>query len=114
MKDERLYLIHIREGIERIEEYTSAGKTAFFAEKIIQDAVARNFEVIGEAAKRLSPPFRDKLPKVPWRRLAGLRDVLIHQYDSVELIEVWNIVERDLPDVKEQIAAILTDLGLAE
>ena len=114
MKDERLYLIHIRECIERIEEYTSAGKTAFFAEKIIQDAVARNFEVIGEAAKRLSPTFQDKTPEVPWRRLAGLRDVLIHQYDSVEMIEVWNIVERDLPDVKERIAAILTDLGLAE
>ena len=110
MKDERLYLSNIQECIERIEEYTKGGKEEFMATKIIQDAVIRNFEIIGEATKRLSPELRSKYSDVPWQQIAGLRDVLIHDYLKVNLNSVWQIIEQNLSDLKRQVTAILENL----
>jgi uncharacterized protein with HEPN domain len=106
-KDDRLYLTHISERIARIEEYTHAGREAFFASPMQQDAVVRNFEIIGEATKRISEGLKQRYPQIPWRRVAGFRDVLIHQYMGVDLNEVWQIVEHDLPPFKAQIDALL-------
>ena len=110
MKDERLYLSNIQECIERIEEYTKGGKEEFMATKIIQDAVIRNFEIIGEATKRLSPELRSKYSDVPWQQIAGLRDVLIHDYLKVNLNLVWQIIEQNLSDLKRQVKAIIENL----
>jgi uncharacterized protein with HEPN domain len=96
MKDERLYLSNIKECIERIEEYTKGGKEEFMQNKMIQDAVIRNFEIIGEATKRLSPELRSQYSDVPWQQMAGLRDVLIHDYLKVNLNLVWQIIEQNL------------------
>jgi len=75
-----------------------------------QDAVIRNLEVIGEAANQVPQDFRDRHPELPWRRIAGFRDVLIHAYDRVRLDEVWSIIEKDLPDLKRKIEAMLQEL----
>jgi uncharacterized protein with HEPN domain len=107
MKDERLYLSNIKECIERIEEYTKGGKEEFMQTKMIQDAVIRNFEIIGEATKRLSPELRSKYSDVPWQQMAGLRDVLIHDYLKVNLNLVWQIIEQNLSNLKRQVTAIL-------
>lgn len=107
MKDERLYLSNIQECIERIEEYTKGGKEEFMQTKMIQDAVIRNFEIIGEATKRLSPELRSKYSDVPWQQMAGLRDVLIHDYLKVNLNLVWQIIEQNLSDLKRQVAATI-------
>ena len=107
MKDERLYLSNIQECIERIEEYTKGGKEEFMATKMIQDAVIRNFEIIGEATKRLSPELRSQYSDVPWQQMAGLRDVLIHDYLKVNLNLVWQIIEQNLSNLKRQVTAIL-------
>ena len=107
MKDERLYLSNIQECIERIEEYTKGGKEEFMQTKMIQDAVIRNFEIIGEATKRLSPELRSKYSDVPWQQMAGLRDVLIHDYLKVNLNLVWQIIEQNLSNLKRQVTAIL-------
>ena len=80
-KDPRVYLAQILERIDRINEYTSDGEKAFFADGRTQDAVIRNFEVIGEAAKRIPEEYRRKHEAIPWRELASFRDILIHQYE---------------------------------
>ena len=110
MKDERLYLSNIKECIERIEEYTKGGKEEFMQNKMIQDAVIRNFEIIGEATKRLSPELRSQYSDVPWQQMAGLRDVLIHDYLKVNLNLVWQIIEQNLSNLKRQVTAILQNL----
>lgn len=109
MKDDKLYLIHISESIQRIESYIQDGKAAFIRSRMMQDAVVRNFEVIGEAAKQISERLRQTHPKIPWKRITGLRDVLIHDYIGVDFEEVWRIIEQDLPDFKTEIESILRD-----
>lgn len=107
MKTDKLYVVNIVESIQRIEQYTKEGKETFLASMMIQDAVIRNFEIIGEAVKHLSTQFKETYPDVPWRRISGLRDVLIHDYMGVDTEEIWNIVERDLLSLKQQIESIL-------
>lgn len=107
MKDPRVYLAHILECIERIESYVAKGKDSFFAEPLIQDAVIRNFEVIGEAAKRIPDTYRLANPGIPWRSLSALRDVLIRQYEGVSLPEVWQVIEQDLQPLKASVFSLL-------
>ena len=73
-----------------------------------QDAVIRQLEIIGEATKRLSPDLRRRYPQIPWKRIAGLRDVLIHDYLGVDIALVWRITQTYLPELKHQVEAILT------
>jgi uncharacterized protein with HEPN domain len=113
-KDLRVYLAHILECIDKVERFTADGSSRFLGDAMVQDAVLRNFEVIGEAAKRLNDDYRTAHPEIPWRALAGLRDVLIHQYEGVDLTRVWAIVETDLPGLKRAISALLPPLDQLE
>ena len=113
-KDPRVYLAHILECLQKIERFTVEGKGRFLQEPMVHDAVLRNFEVIGEAAKRLDDTFRSAHPDIPWRALAGLRDVLIHQYEGVDLLRVWTIVEQELPGFRRAISALLPPLDQLE
>jgi uncharacterized protein with HEPN domain len=88
----------------------SVGQEVFLATPHWQDATIRRLEIVGEATKRLSDELRDKQPQVPWRRIAGLQDVLIHDYLGVDLAAGWEITQRTLPDLKVQVQAILQDL----
>lgn len=74
-KDPRVYLAQILERIERIDQYTAKGRNAFLADPLIQDAVMRNFEIIGEAAKRVPDEYRKQHPIIPWRMMSAFRDV---------------------------------------
>jgi uncharacterized protein with HEPN domain len=111
MKNDHAYLCHIRDSIVKIESYATVGKKTFMTVSHWQDAIIRNLEIIGEATKRLSKPLKEQYPKVPWRNIAGLRDVLIHDYMGVDLESVWNVVENDLPPLKKHINTILADLA---
>lgn len=113
-KDPRVYLVQILERAKRIQNYTEEGKASFFSSSIIQDAVIRNFEIIGEAAKRVPEEFRLVHPSIPWKGLSGLRDVLIHQYEGVSLEEVWRIIEKEIPRLKSTISDLLPPLDELE
>ena len=106
-KDPRVYLAHIMECIQKIERFTQGGKERFLQDELIHDVALRNFEVIGEAAKRLDDVYRSTHPEIPWRAIAGLRDVLIHQCEGVDLEKVWAIVEKDPPGLEQSIAGLL-------
>lgn len=107
MRDESVYLKHIRDAIARIEAYTAGGRKAFFQDTMVQDAVIRNLEVIGEAVKNLSSDFRRRHPTIPWRNITALRNVLIHEYFGVDLKIVWRVVERRLPMLKRSVERLL-------
>lgn len=113
-KDPRVYLAHILECAQKIERYTTEGKEHFMSDSMVQDAVLRNLEVIGEATKRLDDAYRKMHPQIPWRAVAGLRDVLIHQYEGVDMDRVWNVVVDALPNLKDAIAELLPALDHLE
>lgn len=111
MKDDKVYLLHMRDALQRVRDYTSAGKDTFFTDLKTQDAVIRNFEIIGEAAKRVSEATRDRAPRIPWRLIPGFRDILIHQYEGVDLQEVWKRVEQDVPQLLNALQTLLREMG---
>ncbi len=111
MKDTRLYLVHIIECLDKIEQFTKEGKGAFLSNVLIQDAVYRNFEIIGEAAKRLPDDVRQQIPDVPWRQIAGFRDVLIHQYDGIDPLQVWKVIENNFMGIRKNIQNHLDSLN---
>jgi len=78
--------------------------------KLIQDAVLRNFEIIGEASRKISLELCQRFPDVPWQRMADFRNVLIHHYDNVNLALVWRVIENELPVLKPRIQEIIRKL----
>lgn len=107
MKDDNVYLVHIFECIKSIQEYVITGEKEFFDKKIIQDAVVRNLEIIGEASKKISQEFKLNHTDIPWKEMSGLRNVLIHDYFGVDLKIVWNVVAGELPKILNKIISIL-------
>lgn len=107
MKDDRLYLIHIKEAIEWIEEYTRDGQEAFFADRKTQDAVLRNLHTLAESTQRISQRLKAKHPKIDWRTISAFRNVVVHNYLGVSLERIWDIVKNDLPNLKQSVIEIL-------
>jgi uncharacterized protein with HEPN domain len=105
------YLDHIIEAITRIETYVAGfDRAAFVESQLVQDAVIRNFEIIGEAANKIQtvdPAFAQKHPDLRLALAYRMRNALIHGYDSVNLLTVWNTIQNDLPTLKRQVMAIL-------
>ena len=92
-RDIKLYLHDIRESILAIEDYIGAlTEDDFYKSRQVQDAVLRRLEVIGEAVKNIDDHFRNRYPDIPWKKIAGMRDVVIHEYFGVSLKRVWNVV----------------------
>lgn len=109
MKNTKLYFAHILECIKRIELYTKKGKREFLKNIQVQDSVYRNFEIIGEASKRIPATTKSKAPGVPWKNIAGFRDILIHQYDGIDPSEVWDTIKEHLPKLKKAIKKLMSD-----
>lgn len=105
IKNDQVYLEHILEAISKIENFVHGlAKFEFDRNVLIQDAVIRNFEIIGEATKKISKQFTQSHPEIPWQDMAGIRDKLIHDYLDVDLDVLWKTIEVDLPLLKEMIS----------
>jgi uncharacterized protein with HEPN domain len=109
VKDDRLYLHHILERCHRITRFVGPGREAFLASEQVQDAVIRNIEVIGEAAKRVSADARGRLAHLNWKAICGMRDVLIHDYIGVDLDEVWNVAYSRIPELQAALEHFLAE-----
>ena len=107
IKNDQVYLEHILEAIVKIENFTNGiSRFDFDRNVMIQDAVIRNIEIIGEATKKISKSFTQSHQEIPWSEMAGMRDKLIHDYLDVDLDVVWKTIEVDLPLLKELISNI--------
>jgi uncharacterized protein with HEPN domain len=109
VKNDRVFLGHLQDAIQDIEQYSSVGREAFMTERMRQDAVIRKFEIIGEAVKQLSDATKERRPAIPWRRIAGMRDRLTHGYFGVDLALVWVAIERELPVLRTAIEELLSE-----
>jgi len=109
VKDNKLYLIHVNECIDRIEEYTRGGKDKFCSDHMAQDAVLRNLHTLTESIQRLSDDIKSKYPEVDWRAISGFRNVVVHDYLGIDIDQIWDIVSRDLPELKTRVEAILEE-----
>ena len=107
VRDDQVYLAHIRDALQQISAYTAGmDYDGFLGNRMAQDAVIREFEIVGEATKNLSESFREDHPLIPWKDLAGFRDKLIHQYFGVDLATVWQSVVDDVPVLLDEFRKI--------
>ena len=113
-KDNSIFLKHILEAINNIEDYVKniSSSEDFVNNKIIRDAVLRNFQVIGEAANNLDEEFIASNPEVEWEKVIGMRNFIIHEYFGVDLKIVWDTIKEDIPSFKENIKKLLEKLTL--
>ncbi len=111
-KDPIVFLKHMRDAMDDLEEYTqSLSQKKFSDSKMVQDAVIRKIEIIGEAVKNINVKFQNQYQEIPWKDIAGMRDKLIHHYFGIRLERVWNVVKEDVPSLKKQIQKILENEG---
>ncbi len=103
----RIYIDDILEAIKKIESYTENFSYEEFARnKMVTDAVVRNLEIIGEAVKKIPPEIKAKHPEIEWRKIAGLRDILIHEYFGIDSKILWDIIANKIPELKKSIKRI--------
>jgi uncharacterized protein with HEPN domain len=106
-KDDTVYLHHIIDAIQRIEEYTkNLNREQFTADHLVQDGVIRQIEIIGEASKRISDTLKVSTTEIPWKDIVGMRNKLIHDYFGVDVDAVWDTVKKDLPFLRREISKI--------
>jgi len=107
-KDPKVFFKHILDSIATIEEYIKGvSEDKFYSNRQIIDAVVRNIEIIGEATKNLPKNLKANTPHIPWGKMAGMRNNLIHEYFGVDKQEIWKTIKEDLPDLKKEIEILL-------
>ena len=99
--------LDMMEAIQRIDKYAGRGRQAFVADELIQTYIVHNLQILGEAAAKIPTEQQRKYPELPWPKMVGMRNVLVHNYFNIDLDIVWQVVEIELPALKEKIGRIL-------
>jgi uncharacterized protein with HEPN domain len=108
MKDDLVYIEHIQSSIDSILRYAEdLDYDSFIEKQIVQDAIVRQLEIIGEVTKRVSIEFRNSNPQIPWKVMAGMRDKLIHDYIDVDYRMVWSTTKEDIPELGRLLKGLL-------
>ena len=105
-KDDAVYVEHMLSCIDRVLEYIGNDKEAFYQSTLVQDAVIRNLQVMAESSQRMSDDLKSQFPSVPWREIAGFRNILVHDYLGIDCDAIWSVVEQDLPELKKVLLSI--------
>jgi len=108
-KNERwkVRILHIQDASEKITEYVKGLEFDEFEESDMTiDAVIRNFQIIGDAVKSLPTDVREHYSDIPWREMAGFRDVIVHNYDGIDITYVWDVAQKDIPDLLQKLKNI--------
>jgi uncharacterized protein with HEPN domain len=111
MKDDAGRLQDILEAVQRIEKYADRGRAVFNHDELVQTWILHHLQIIGEAASGISRTLQARHAEVPWRQIIAMRNILVHDYFSVDLDEVWVAVKSDLPGLKTMIESILRQLA---
>lgn len=109
-KDDSVYLYHILECIRRIAEDVKAGRQRFMESHTLQDAVLRNLQVMAESTQQLSATTKEKRPEVEWRKIAAFRNILVHDYLGIDLDTIWDVSQRDVPELKPVVEEMLGNM----
>lgn len=107
MRDDRERLLDIQESIDNINKYAVRGRESFEEDELIQNWVIRQLQILGEAATKISDDFQSKHPDMPWHKIIGMRNILVHDYFGIDVNIVWSIVEKDMPVLERQIKKLL-------
>lgn len=103
-RDWRILLEDILEAVAKIEHYTkNLTRDDFIKNSMVVDAVVRNFEIIGEASKNVPTEVQNKLPHIPWKKLSGIRNRIVHEYFGVDINIIWFIIENELSQLKQTV-----------
>jgi uncharacterized protein with HEPN domain len=107
MRNSKERLLDMMEAIQRIEKYAVKGRHAFIDSELIQTFVVHNLQIFGEAACKISSEYRQQHPEIPWRKIMGMRHILVHDYFQIDLEIVWAVVEKELPILKEKLLTLI-------
>ena len=109
MRDDRERPLDVSEALDRIARYTELGRERFEADELVQTWVIHHLQIIGEAARTLSPAVRERYPQVPWMQIVRMRHILAHQYFGVDVELIWSVVEQHLPALRATVSEMLPD-----
>jgi Uncharacterized conserved protein len=114
MRDDRLRFLDMVTSIRMIEKYTSAGKQVFEGDELIQTWVVHHLQILGEAARGVSEESQANYPQIPWGKIIGFRNILVHHYFAVNTDEIWAVVQINLPPLKRELEKILAQYPAGE
>jgi|SRR4030042_3885355 uncharacterized protein with HEPN domain len=109
MRNDRERLLDIKEAIENIKKYSVKGRHTFEKEELVQNWIIHHLQIIGEAAAKISDGFQEQHPDIPWLKIIGMRNILVHDYFRIDVSAVWSVVEKDIPQLEQQIESFLKE-----
>lgn len=109
-KNARVYLQDIVRAIDRINEYASKGEREFFRSGLLQDGIIRQLSIVGEATAKLPASLKGTQPHIPWKKIVGMRNIIIHDYSETDLPTIWDTLHTDLPVLRQSVEAMLGHL----